>query len=173
MQLFSTSTAENRIFAQAIPDRWVHDRQWLSSNYEHKQGIPSSTQAMYQVWQNASAWNFKAGWKNQRYLPIYLWMWQLPPPVVCQWLCCNSAMERIRCDLTLASVKNKSISRAGSGNSPLSRPRINFFTCLSFQARPAFSVLHRHCICRLFDFPIPLTPLPLWILLRSLSVCRL
>ena len=83
---------------------YTHCKLRLYSTHE-QQGIPPTHAAMYQVWQNASAWNFKTGWKNQRYLPIYLWMWQRPPPVVCQWLCCNSAMEHIRCDLTDTSVE--------------------------------------------------------------------
>lgn len=128
MQLFSTSTAENRIVAQAIPDRWVHDRQWLSSNYEHKQGIPSSTQAVYQMRQNASTWNIKTGWKNPRYLPIFLWMWQLPTSMVCQRVCCNSFVEHICYDLTYTSIekwKMKVEQGQGSGKPPFPCPRIN------------------------------------------------
>ncbi len=143
MQLFSTSTAENRIFAQAIPDRWVHGRQWLSSNYEHKQGVPSSTQAVYQMWRNASTWNIKTGWKNPWYLPIFLWMRQLSTSVVCQRICCNSFVERICCDLTYIQPKNKSIGWARKREAPVSLPKnqLWFLSAFAFRQGQPFRFL--------------------------------
>ena len=110
------------------PKVCVHDKRWPSSNYEHKQEIPSSTPALYQMRQNASTWNIKTGWKNPRYLPIFLWMWQLPTSMVCQRVCCNSFVEHICYDLTYTSIekwKMKVEQGQGSGKPPFPCPRIN------------------------------------------------
>ena len=135
MQLFSTSTAENRIFAQAIPDRWVHDRQWLSSNYEHKQGIPSSTQAVYQMWRNASTWNIKTDGRTHdsyRYACEY---GNCPP----QWSVSESAAIRLWngyvATWPILQSKNKSIARARKREAPISLPKNQLWFLPAFAFR--------------------------------------